>query len=272
MGRGQTKRAAGDGDVPVGGESRRGFGLEVGRVPCAVTGSGSRDGSASDIHISRRLDAFGGCCRDGGIDGTAGDIDISCIFVLMAGGDAGRGGASEVALDAVIADAGEGDSAALDLHVLLAVDTVSHGGGDIEGEVFDSDIGGGLDSMLGVSGDVECAVTLNLQLSFAVDAGFVGTVGGVGERVDGAFLRGELDTFGIGDIDSRSVGVGEGHAGEGDGGFIRTVKSERTVGGVAGERIRDFRSQVAALADRHMCPADGERDIPRYITGNGNPR
>ena len=55
--------------------------------------------------------------------------------------------------------------------------------------------------MLGVARDVQRTVTLQLYLSFAVDAGFLPTVRSVGKCVLCPFLGADLDTLAVGDVD-----------------------------------------------------------------------
>ena len=63
--------------------------------------------------------------------------------------------------------------------------------------------------MLGLAGYIECTVSFQLQLPFTIDTGLLFASCSVGERIDCTLLGGELDTFGVGDIDCSAVGVGQ---------------------------------------------------------------
>ena len=91
----------------------------------------------------------------------------------MVGGLTCRCRTAKVALDAVVAHTCNGHRAALHEEVLLTVDSIADGRGDVQCQILDFDIRCRLDAMLQVAHHVQRSVALQLQLAFRIDAGFL---------------------------------------------------------------------------------------------------
>ena len=101
----------------------------------AATGI-QRQRAAVDTHEAVALQGFcAGCCSGDG-QGAILDVDVAGVLAVVVGGFAGRFGAVETGLDAIVAHAADVQRAALEEEVFVAVDTILHGREDVDGAVL----------------------------------------------------------------------------------------------------------------------------------------
>ena len=226
------------------------------------------DLTVGDAQFALALDAL---TRGSDVEFATLDVDVARVLILMVGGLTRRGVAAQVALDAVVAHAADGNGTTLHQEVLFAVDAVAHGLGDVQRQVLHADVVAALDGVLRVARHVQRALALQLQLSLAVDAGLLRAVATVGQRVLRAALGAELYALLVGDVDGGTVRVGHRQTCQRNGTFIRAVECQRAVGGRAAEHVGD----LVAVDGLRVCLRDGDvcaayfcRDVVGYVIGH----
>ena len=91
--------------------------------------------------------------------------------------------------------------------------------------------------MTGVAKDIQGAPTLQLQLPFAVYAGFLWAVAPIHQCVDSVFFGTKLDAFLVGDVDGWSAGVFQRYTSQRHRTPVAACKSQRAIGCLATELI-----------------------------------
>ena len=141
-----------------------------------------------------------------------------------------RHGAVEVGLNGVVAHSADSHHAALHLEILIAADAVAYCRSDVEGEVLHGDIITALDGMLGFSHHIKHTVSLQLDLSLAVDARLLRAVGTIGKSVLCILFRADLNTFAVGYTDSSIGGTGKADSCQRHRTFVRAGEGKLSVG------------------------------------------
>ena len=276
-GGGERQGAAVDGDVMVGADAAGRFGLLVVGIPHAFAAGGHiDDGFAADEDVSHTGKPFGG---DGGaVDGdiAALDVDIAAVLVLVVLGDARRGVALEVALDAVVTRTADIKGATLHQEILVARDAVALGRGDVDCGVLDGDILAGLDGVLEVARHVEGALLRKLGVALHIETALLRAAGGVGQGIGGAGDDLHLDALAVlymhrgAAVDGR--GVSQRQAVELDGRLIGARHVELAVGRRAAEVVGNLGGQVAALRNRDVRALLRDGQVLTHIVGHRHRR
>ena len=275
----ECERSAVDGDIAVESDGGRSLGLRClgagcGLFPDASAAGGGTDVAAFDADVAVGLDALGGIGRHAGADGSAEDVDVARVFVLVVGGLARRSGAVELSLDAVVGHATHVDCAAFHEEILGAVDAVALGFQHVHRAVLDAKVLSRLDSMLLKRVDVECSLAFQLGVSFHYEAGFLSTSGTVAQCVLGVFLDADGHSLAVLNVDGGPAGVGETESAQLDGGLVGAAKRQFTIVGSAAQRVGNLAhvvgTDVGALHDAHMSTAHYRLHILCHVAGHGH--
>ena len=187
----------------------------------------------------------------------------------MVGGLARRGVAAQVTLDAVVAHTADGHRATLHLEVFLAVDAIAHGLCNVQRQVLHRDVVAALDGMLGVSLDIQRAIALQLQLSFAVDAGLLLAARAVGQRVHRAILGAQLYALAVDDLDDGIAGICQRQACQRHRAFVGAAQHQRAIGAGARQLVSDLvaiHRLGILLHDGHVSAVNRCHNILGHIT------
>ena len=185
----------------------------------------------------------------------------------MVGSLACRGVAVDIALNAVVAYALNGERAALHKEILVARDAILDCCCDVDACVPHLHIFSALDGVGILTIDGEHSPTLQFEMAFAIERRLLcqgtGRVGAVGEGVGGFCLDTEIDTLAIHNANGCSgidrSGIGKGEATQFHGGFVGAAHVELAIAALAREGVGDFLVHIVALRYADMCSVDGRR-------------
>ena len=205
------------------------------------------------------------------VERTTRELHLACVFILD--NDVAVVVGIVAQLDAVVADAADGDFTTLHLEILIDVEAVAHSLRDVEcAEGFlHLDIFLAPEGMARVSFDGERTGTFQLGMAFHHEAGFPRAALTVAECVGRTVSQFEADALAVADVDGCTVRIVERQSVEHERSLQLTVHPQRTVVRLSAQDVADFVAGiVGSLDEGHMGSLDRGIDVGRDVSGYGD--
>ena len=154
---------------------------------------------------------------------------------------------------------------------LAYVDGIASGLNDVDGAraLLQLSIFLALDGMGEVASDIECAATFELDVSLAIETGFLAALGIIGEAVGGAVTEDNGDALTALYVEGCATLTGERQTIETHRGLVRTIIGETTVGALATEN-EIYLVRYVSVGDGDVCTVHRGRDIGLHRSRNAD--